>query len=193
MEHFNSFINYLKNNNQYTNDDIVTICSAFNIEQVKSETPLYTNGDRFAKIVFVVSGILRVFIVDDNGEEIVKNFVAENEFFADMDSFDKNLPSPLNVATVTDCILLTLSKSTSDSMKAKFPHWDFSIKTTALESTTQMIAKQNFLRVGGSDDQYRHFVEHFPHLAKRVPLKYIASYLRITQSSLSRIRRNVIL
>jgi CRP-like cAMP-binding protein len=165
------------------------ICSAFVVEQFASETELFRNGDRYAKVVFVVSGILRVFIIDDTGEEIVKNFVAENDFFADLDSFDKNLPSHLNVTAVTDCTVLTLSKATSERMKREFPDWDYSIKTSALEATTQMIFKQNFLRIGDSSYRYRHFVEHFPHLAQRVPLKYIASYLRITQSSLSRIRK----
>lgn len=188
-QEYDSFIKYLKQSNNYSNEEIELVCSAFVVEHLKSEEPLFRNGERYTKVVFVVSGILRVFIIDDSGEEIVKNFVSENEFFADMDSFEKNSPSKLNVSAVTDCTLLTLTRSTSKKMKTRFSDWDFSIKTTALKATTEMISKQNFLRIGDSVDQYRYFVEYFPHLARLVPLKYIASYLRITQSSLSRIRR----
>jgi hypothetical protein len=38
--------------------------------------------------------------------------------------------------------------------------------------------------------RYLNFLEKFPHIANRVPLSMLASYLGITQSSLSRIRRN---
>lgn len=40
-------------------------------------------------------------------------------------------------------------------------------------------------------ERYRNFFTKFPTLANRIPLSYLASYLGITQSSLSRIRRNI--
>jgi len=40
-------------------------------------------------------------------------------------------------------------------------------------------------------ERYLSFLEKFPNLANRIPLSYLASYLGITQSSLSRIRRNI--
>jgi hypothetical protein len=63
------------------------------------------------------------------------------------------------------------------------------MKAGAMQAMNEMIRKQGFLRIGDATSQYRHFVEHFPSLAQQVPLKYIASYLRVTQSSLSRIRK----
>ena len=40
-------------------------------------------------------------------------------------------------------------------------------------------------------ERYLSFLEQFPQLVNRVPLSYIASYLGITQQSLSRIRKNI--
>lgn len=40
-------------------------------------------------------------------------------------------------------------------------------------------------------ESYLSFLEKFPQLANRIPLSYLASYLGITQSSLSRIRKNI--
>jgi hypothetical protein len=40
-------------------------------------------------------------------------------------------------------------------------------------------------------ERYLSFFENFPKLANRIPLSYLASYLGITQSSLSRIRKNI--
>ncbi|WP_445430793.1 hypothetical protein [Chryseobacterium indoltheticum] len=39
--------------------------------------------------------------------------------------------------------------------------------------------------------RYLSFLEKFPKVANRVPLSYVASYLGITQQSLSRIRKNI--
>jgi hypothetical protein len=63
------------------------------------------------------------------------------------------------------------------------------MKVGGIQSMNEMIRKREFLLLGDSAFQYRHFVKHHPLLAQQVPLKYIASFLRITQSSLSRIRR----
>jgi hypothetical protein len=40
-------------------------------------------------------------------------------------------------------------------------------------------------------ERYRSFLEKFSGLVNRIPLSYLASYLGITQSSLSRIRKNI--
>ena len=40
-------------------------------------------------------------------------------------------------------------------------------------------------------ERYQNFSNKFPNIASRIPLSYLASYLGITQSSLSRIRKNI--
>lgn len=157
----------------------------------EKEEPLLIAGNKYKKIVFVVDGILRVFVVDNKGEEVVKNFIEPRNFFADIESLEKNQNSLINLSAVTDCDLLTLSKADSDKLITQLPKWEYLIKVGAMEAMNDMIRKQEFLRIGDSAEQYLYFVKHFPLLAKQVPLKYIASYLRITQSSLSRIRRQL--
>lgn len=183
------FAEYLKKDSSLNQDEIELICSYFQVEFIKSETQLVYAGNKYKKIVFVVSGILRVFVIDSEGGEVVKNFIEPNCFFADIESLEKNQNSLINLSTVTDCTLLTLSKSDADGLIKQFPKSEYLMKIGAMLAMSEMIRKQEFLRIGDSSDQYLYFVKHFPLLAKHVPLKYIASYLRITQSSLSRIRR----
>ncbi|OQA32512.1 MAG: DNA-binding transcriptional dual regulator Crp [Candidatus Dependentiae bacterium ADurb.Bin331] len=185
------FAEYLKNNSSLNQEEIELICSYFQHEFIKNETQLVYAGKKYKKIVFVVSGILRVFVIDPEGEEVVKNFIEPNCFFADIESIEKNQNSLINVSTVTDCTILTLSKSDADKLVKLLPKWEYLMKVGAMQAMNDMIRKQEFLRIGDSSDQYLHFVKHFPLLVKQVPLKYIASYLRITQSSLSRIRRQL--
>lgn len=179
---------YLKKNSSLTIDEIELICTYFQEEYIKNETLLVNAGSKYKRIVFVVEGILRVYIVDNKGEEVVKNFIEPNSFFAGIESIEKNQPALISVSAVTDCCLLILSKSDSDALVSQLPQWEYLIKAGAMQAMNDMIRKQNFLRIGDSSEQYQFFVKNFPLLAQQVPLKYIASYLRITQSSLSRIR-----
>lgn len=190
MDPKKAFSEYLKKDSSLKLEEIELICSYFEVECLKKEEPLLVAGSKYRKIVFVSEGILRVFVTDKMGEEVVKNFIEPNCFFADIESLEKNQSSLISVSAVTQCTLLTLSKSASDSLITQFPKWEFLIKIGAMQAMNEMIRKQEFLLIGDSLDQYQHFINHFPLLAQQVPLKYIASFLRITQSSLSRIRRH---
>jgi CRP-like cAMP-binding protein len=180
---------YLNRDSDLKHEEIEMICSYFHEESLDREENLFREGERYKKIAYVAKGILRVYIVDHEGEEIVKNFIEEDNFFTDTESYEKSLPSVINVSAVTACVLLTLSKSDADLLSKKIPQWAYLMKMGAMQAMNDMIRKQNFLRIGNSIDKYYYFVKHFPVLAQQVPLKYIASYLSITQSSLSRIRK----
>ncbi|MHC1775478.1 MAG: Crp/Fnr family transcriptional regulator [Lentimicrobium sp.] len=191
MDSRSVFAEYLNNNSSLTAEEIELVCSYFQPETIKRDEPLLVAGTKYKKIIFVVEGILRVYVTDINGEEVVKNFIEPEGFFSDIESFDKNQASVINVSAVTDCKVLTLLKTDANALVGELQQWEYLMKVGALQAMNDMIRKQNFLRIGDSVDQYRYFVKHFPYLAKQVPLKYIASYLRITQSSLSRIRRQI--
>jgi CRP-like cAMP-binding protein len=189
MDSFGTFAAYFRRNSDLKDDEIDMICTYFLEESLAREQMLFREGDRYKKIAFVTKGILRVYVTDGGGDEIVKNFVEEENFISDTESFDNNSPSVINVSAVTDCILLTLSKSDAEILSDRMPQWAYMMKMGAMQAMNDMIRKQNFLRIGNSIDKYNHFVKNFPALAQKVPLKYIASFLSITQSSLSRIRK----
>ena len=128
-------------------------------------------------------------MVTPDGDEVVKNFVEKNGFFADLECTEKDRPAVLNLSAVTDCTLLKLSRMDSTRLVKLFPDWEHMMREGAMRAMNEMIRKQEFLRIGTSAEQYRHLVENFPNLIQRVSLKHIASYLGITQSSLSRIRK----
>lgn len=182
---------YISKHSSLKYEEVELISGYFQQEFLTKEAQLVVAGSKYKKIVFVAEGILRLFVIDHNGEEVVKNFIEPNCFFADIEGIDKNQNSLINVSAVTDCTLLTLSKPDADDLVKILPQWDYLMKAGALNAMSDLIRKQEFLHIGDSSGQYQHFVTHFPLLARQVPLKYIASYLRITQSSLSRIRRHM--
>jgi CRP-like cAMP-binding protein len=180
---------YLRSRTPLQQAEIDLIGSHFQPERVRRETAVVTQGRRYGKLIFVVEGILRVFVEGLEGESIVKNFVEANDFFADLACIEKDQPAVVSLSAITACTLLTLSKVDGGRLAKQLPAWAPMMRQGAMQAMYEMVRKQEFLRVGTAVDQYRHFVEHFPNLVQQVPLKHIASYLRITQSSLSRIRK----
>jgi len=189
MESMNILFNHLKQNSSFNLEEINTICSLFRIEKLSKEEALFQKGNRYTKIVFVIEGVLRTFIHNKNGEEIIKNFITEKEFFSEIESFENNMPCAFNVSSITNCIIATLSRSNSKKLSEKIPVWEHAMKSEAIKAMNNMIRKQEFLNKGEAAEKYQYFVRNFPKLAQQIPLKHIASYLHITQSSLSRIRK----
>ena len=189
MEPVKRLSDYLEQNSAFQPGEIATICSCFQEKHLSKEEELFAKGGRFPFIVFVAEGILRSYILSDEGEEIVKHFICRDEFFAETDSFEKGTPCAFYVRAVTACEILILSATDSKFLSDQIPEWEIALKSGAMSAMNSMIRSQEFLRNGEAMDKYRFFIENFPELAQQVPLKYIASWLQITQSSLSRIRK----
>jgi CRP-like cAMP-binding protein len=165
------------------------ILEHFQVENLKKNQFCLETGNRSSRIGFLESGILCSFIYNKEGEEVVKHFVEAGQFFTDIDSYEKGIPTNLNIQAVVNSRVLYISKTDNQKINAELPQWGYLLKQFAAEALNLMIRNRNFLQFGSAVEQYQHFLKHHPNLAQNVPLKYIASYLGITQSSLSRIRR----
>lgn len=169
--------------------EIEQICSCFKTETILKNHYYLEAEKRCSKIGFLTDGIICSFIYNSEGSEVVKHFLEPYQFFTDLDSYEKAKPAKLNLIAVTDSTILSISKQENDKLQDAFPKWKHVQGLFASQALNKMIQMQNFLHFGSATDKYQHFVKNYPNLARNVPLKYIASYLGITQSSLSRLRR----
>lgn len=142
------------------------------------------------QVGFMLEGILRVCYYNSEGEEITRYFIDENNFVVDINSYNQRLPSAEYLQAVTACRLLVLSGESMAELSATIIGWDEIISKITAKALWQKIDRISPMISVDATTRYNDFVAKFPSLANRVPLSYIASYLGITQSSLSRIRRN---
>jgi CRP-like cAMP-binding protein len=148
-------------------------------------------GQKCTKIGFLESGMLCSFIYSQEGEEVVKHFVKPLQFFADIDSYEQGKQAILNLQAVMDSRILYITKQANQNIQKDIPQWGYVLKQFAADALNQMIKTQNFLHFGSAEEKYHHLMERHPYILQNAPLKFIASYLGITQSSLSRIRRQL--
>lgn len=143
------------------------------------------------QVGFLVEGILRLCYYNNKGEGITKYFIDENQLIVDYQSFKTNTQASEYLQAVTDCTLVVFSKQKWESISNTIVDWD-SIQNKIIEKfLIQKIERRSPLVEQDATTRYLTFMEKFPSLTNRVPLAYVASYLGITQSSLSRIRKSI--
>lgn len=143
------------------------------------------------QVAYVLEGILRVCYYNNKGEEVTKYFTEEKQFIVDINSFDNNVPSTEYIQAVTDCKLLVFSKPDWEDLSNTIIGWDSIVNKIIKKALLQKVERRSPLISEDATTRYLAFMEKYPHLVNRIPLSYLASYLGITQSSLSRIRKNI--
>ncbi|WP_395063250.1 Crp/Fnr family transcriptional regulator [Flavobacterium sp.] len=152
----------------------------------------FSEAGKISKQVgFIIDGITRVCYYNNKGEEITKYFIEERNLVVDLESFDNEIPSTAYVHAITDCKLIVFSKSDWQELLNTIVGWDTIVHKIIAKALMQKVARRSPLVTEDATERYIKFLEIYPNVVNRVPLSYVASYLGVTQSSLSRIRKKI--
>ncbi|MFC6858946.1 Crp/Fnr family transcriptional regulator [Zunongwangia atlantica] len=146
-------------------------------------------GKTFNRVAFVLEGVLRICYYNNKGEEITKYFIEENNFVANP---YQNETFTEYIQAATDCKLIVFYPQQWSQLSNTILEWDTIINKIFHHALMKKMDRRSSLVSEDATTRYLKFIEKFPSLTNRVPLSYIASYLGITQSSLSRIRKNIV-
>lgn len=138
-------------------------------------------------IYFIKKGILRCFHIK-NDDEVSSAFMSERELILSVESFFNQKVSKESIQALEDCFLFYISFEELQFAYQHFP--DFNSLGRILTEKYYQLSKQTLysLRMQRAQEKYLFLLNHSPHIIQRVPLKYIASYLSITEETLSRVR-----
>ena len=159
--------------------------------EVKKDDYFSEAGKVAQQVGFVLDGIVRVCYYSNKGEEITKYFIDENNLVVDLESFENELPSTAYVQAITDCTIMVFSKKDWKELSNTIVGWDAIVHKVVSRALMQKVERRSPQISEDATTRYLKFLEIFPNVVNRVPLSFVASYLGITQSSLSRIRKNI--
>jgi len=147
-------------------------------------------GEICDHIYFIKKGAVRGFI-RDGAKDITTWITAENEIVSSISSLDMKEPAQENMQAIENCELLALTYSDFQDLYIKFPEFNI-LARKLLQKYYQDAERRAFIaRVTKAEKKYRLFLIRYGHLANRIPLKYIASFLGITLETLSRVRKKL--
>jgi CRP-like cAMP-binding protein len=143
------------------------------------------------RVGFVLEGVFRICYYSNKGQEITRNFVDEHHLLADPRGLEYGIASPEYVQAVTDCRLLVFTKQDWDELAQTIVGWSDMVHKMTSRHLVEKLARISPMVAQDATTRYQEFMANYPRLANRIPLSYLASFLGITQSSLSRIRKNI--
>jgi CRP-like cAMP-binding protein len=143
-------------------------------------------------LYFIVSGFVRLFHYNENGDEVTTHINCPPGFITSYAHFINTTVSGENLECITDCTLLRITKAdldilTRESVKFK----DFSIMVFQ-QSLTYNENRSKELATLSAEQRYRKLINEHAEIIHNVPLQYIASFLGMNSKSLSRIRKQLI-
>ena len=186
-QHFLKSI-FLREN--FSEDDLNHILSHFQRVEFAKHDYFVRVGKVTNYYFFMESGFARSFAVDPDGNDISTNFFGSKDIVIDWHSYFLKTPSRESIQAVAPCVAWKIYFS--DFMKL------FSIEAFREVGRTRLINNYFDLKnhtvsmiADSAMDRYLALIKSKPEIVQNVPLKQIATYLGITDSSLSRIRKEV--
>ena len=161
-------------------------------EIVVKKGDYFSEAGKISKqVAYLTNGVVRICFYGKKGEDFTRYFVIENMFVVDLDSFYNEIPSSVYVEAITDCSLIVFEKADFYHLANTIIGWNEIFAKIATSALGFKARASSVMLTQDASERYLAFLEQYPCLANRIPLSNLASYLGITQSSLSRIRKNI--
>jgi CRP-like cAMP-binding protein len=186
-----ALINYLLQFGHLNQQQTDLVKSKGIFKEIKKDEYYAEAGKIPREVAFLTEGIIRVCYYNNQGNEITKYFIDENNFVVDINSYNQHIPSSEYAHAITDCKMIVFSKEDMKELSMTIIPWDDIINKITAKALIEKVNKISPMMGEDATERYLNFFKKFPNIANRVPLSYLASYLGITQSSLSRIRKNI--
>ncbi len=182
------FLDYLSRYIDLTAPEGDAIVSRIKARSYKKGQYIVQGGEITRHQTFIVSGKVRTFYLDDNGNEHIIMFGIENWWVGDVGSFCNQLPADFNTQCLEDTKVIQLSFDDLEQLYVEVPIMErfFRLIIQRAYSNMQKRIVRNYSL--SARDRYLLFCEEYPEFVQRLPQYMIASYLGITKEFLSNIR-----
>lgn len=174
-----------------TQTELETIIPKYNRVVFEKNQYLLKQGQVEKKYWFIESGFIRSYIIDTEGNDITFNLYGEKDVVIDYASIFFFAPSRENIKALTECVCWEITYqdfqemfNTIDSFREQQRGLLVGSYFALKEHSISLIADQ-------AKERYLNLLKQKPHIVRNVSLKHIASFLGVTDTSLSRIRKEI--
>ncbi len=190
MQNHELLLSYLKTQLSLNEETAQEIASLFSFVQFAPNTEIIRMGAKTDSMYLILKGLVRAFYIDENGSEITKCFAKENEWCG-FYSYLSDEPSPFFVETLEETETAVIKTASIRTMCQKMPALSQNVSALINQAYLQTDKKAYSFASKEAKERYIDFARENPEVMRRAKQEHIASYLGITPSSLSRLKREI--
>lgn len=184
-----SLKHYLKSFDFLSRKDIENFASLAVPRSLSKSDYFIKEGESCKEVAFVISGILRSFYINQQGEEYTYCFTFPQNLMTAYSSYITCQGASETIQAITEVELLVLPKEKLDELSQTNIHWMKFSKLIAEIQYVELEKRIMQLQSHSASKRYSDLIENHPDYIQLIPLQYLSSYLGITQRHLSRIRK----
>ncbi len=140
-------------------------------------------------VYIVKSGCARIFYFKD-GNDITEHFAFENEIIVRAESLFSGKPTSKGIQAIDETTMLAIDSESLFKLYDQHHDLERLFRLIFEKEYVNTVRRIESLQFKSAKERYLELLESTNYVQK-IPLKYIASYLGITQVSLSRIRAEI--
>lgn len=157
--------------------------------KIKRNEYLLREGEIEKYIYFIEEGSIRAYVSNEEEEYIIR-FGYKNSIITALDSFFSGKPSRLNLQAIKQCRIRAVRKEDFNALIQKSPENTRLYQFVLEQLIVQQMEREMDILTVLPVDRYKRVQERSPHLFQEIPNKHIASYLRMTPETLSRLKKS---
>lgn len=185
---FSSLIRHIQDKITLHDEEQKLLLSKVAFKKVTKKELLLREGTVCEYLYFVEKGCLRLYIINEKGNEQTLQFAIENWWLTDYMSFDSQKPSHFYIQAVESSDIIAIHKSDIEQLFIDIPKLERYFRITLQKSFAASQMRIKYLFTMSAEERYHHFNSHFPEFVQRVPQYMLASYLDFSAEFLSKIR-----
>ena len=186
-----SFFQKIYSHPLLTADDLKKVVAAHEKVVYKKGDIILKQGQVADEYAIVESGLIRSFVYDYNANDITTNFFSGGDIVIEVSSLFQRIPSQETIQAVTDCVCWKINFNCFQQLYHSIPGYNEWGRAWMAMQLFHFKQRSVSIFTHSAMDRYMQLLQHKPQILQQAPLKYIATYLGITDSSLSRIRKTV--
>lgn len=182
-----SLFNFIRRHYSLSKSDENAIAEISKSVTVNRNSDLQSIGHTCKTIYFLKKGVARIYYFKED-IDITESFSFENSVVVRYESLFTGKPSRKGIQVLEDSEFIAINSIELFKLFDKHSNIERLIRKLLEEALVEQINRTESLQFHTAEERYNSLLKQAPNVLKRVPLKYIASYLGITPVSLSRIR-----